>query len=64
MEIQVEKLPKALRKKGLGEKLTEICGRNDVIFMEVFGSLSGENIIRKAMLISQLNLIRVKRNRF
>jgi uncharacterized protein len=38
MEIQVEKLPKDLRKKGLGEKLAEICRKNDVIFLAVFGS--------------------------
>ena len=38
MEIQVEKLPKALRIKGLEEKLAEICGKNDVVFLAVFGS--------------------------
>ena len=38
MEIQVEKLPKALRKKGLEERLSEICGKNDVAFLAVFGS--------------------------
>jgi len=38
MEIQVEKLPPVLRKKGLEEKLGEICRRNDVVFLAVFGS--------------------------
>jgi len=38
MEIQVEKLPLVLRKKGLEEKLGEICRRNDVVFLAVFGS--------------------------
>jgi predicted nucleotidyltransferase len=38
MEIQVEKLPKALQKKGLEEKLLKICRENDVTFMAVFGS--------------------------
>lgn len=38
MEIQIEKLPKALRKKGLGKKLSAICGKNSVIFLAVFGS--------------------------
>jgi|SRR5208282_2732748 len=38
MEIQVQKLPKALRKKGIEVKLEEICKRNDVIFLAVFGS--------------------------
>jgi hypothetical protein len=38
MEIQVRKLPKVLRKKDLGEKLAEICKKNDVAFLAVFGS--------------------------
>jgi predicted nucleotidyltransferase len=38
MEIQVEKLPPVLRKKGLEEKLGEICRRNNVVFLAVFGS--------------------------
>ena len=38
MEIQVEKLPKVLRKKGLERKLSEICSSHDVVFLAVFGS--------------------------
>ena len=38
MEIQIQKLPKVLRKKGLEEKLAEICKKNNVIFLAVFGS--------------------------
>lgn len=38
MEIQIEKLPKILRASGLEEKLSEICGKNDIIFLAVFGS--------------------------
>jgi hypothetical protein len=38
MEFQVQKLPKALRKKGLEKKLAEICKKNDVAFLAVFGS--------------------------
>ena len=38
MEIQVEKLPKVLRKKGLKETLSAICRKNDVVFFAVFGS--------------------------
>ena len=38
MEIQVEKLPPVLRKKGLEKKLGEICRRNNVVFLAVFGS--------------------------
>jgi uncharacterized protein len=38
MQIQVEKLPKPLRRSGLEKKLEEICRENDVIFLAVFGS--------------------------
>lgn len=38
MEIQVEKLPKALQRKGLEKKLAALCRENDVTFMAVFGS--------------------------
>lgn len=38
MEIQVQKLPKALQKKGLDIKLTEICIRNNIVFLAIFGS--------------------------
>ena len=38
MEIQVEKLPKAIRTKNIKEKLAEICKKNDVVFLALFGS--------------------------
>ncbi len=38
MEIQVEKLPKSLRTIGLEQKLADVCRRNDVVFLAVFGS--------------------------
>ena len=38
MEIQVQKLPKALQRKCLEEKLWEICKTNDIVFLAVFGS--------------------------
>ena len=38
MEIEVEKLPKVLKKRGLEEKLAKICRENDVVFLAVFGS--------------------------
>jgi uncharacterized protein len=38
MEIQIEKLPEPLRKKGVEKKLLEVCKRNDIVFMAVFGS--------------------------
>jgi len=38
MEIEVEKLPKALRRRGLEDKLSIICKDNDIVFLAVFGS--------------------------
>jgi uncharacterized protein len=38
MQIQVEKIPQPLRRKGLDKALSEICKENDVIFLAVFGS--------------------------
>jgi predicted nucleotidyltransferase len=38
MEIEIGNLPKSLRKKGLEEKLAEICRKNDIVFMAIFGS--------------------------
>jgi len=38
MEIEIEVLPQVLQKRGLKEKLGEICKRNDIVFMAVFGS--------------------------
>ena len=38
MEIKVEKLPNVLRRKGLEGKLSDICMKNNVVFLAVFGS--------------------------
>lgn len=38
MELEIEGLPKILQRKGLKERITEICERNDIIFLAVFGS--------------------------
>ncbi len=38
MEIEIEHMPKVLQRKGLKEKLAEICEKNDVVFMAIFGS--------------------------
>jgi len=38
MELEIAGLPKSLQKKGLKEKITEICKKNDVIFLAIFGS--------------------------
>jgi predicted nucleotidyltransferase len=40
MKLGIESLPKTLRKNGLKEKIAEICTRNDIVFMAVFGSFS------------------------
>jgi len=39
MELEIEGLPKILQKRGLKEKIAEICKKNDVVFMAVFGSV-------------------------
>ena len=38
VKIEIENLPKGLRKRGLEEKLAEICDKNDIVFMAIFGS--------------------------
>jgi len=38
IKIEIKNLPKGLRKRGLEEKLAEICQKNDIVFMAVFGS--------------------------
>ena len=38
MRVDFESLPKELRRRGLKEKLVEVCQRNDVVFLAVFGS--------------------------
>jgi len=59
MEIQIQKLPEVLRKKGLEEKLAEICKKNDVIFLAVFGSfVRGEQ--NKGKRKTLLDLVRLE----
>jgi predicted nucleotidyltransferase len=38
--IEIQNLPEELRKKGVEEKLAEICRKNDIVFMAVFGSFA------------------------
>ncbi|MEM4727850.1 MAG: nucleotidyltransferase family protein [Candidatus Bathyarchaeia archaeon] len=38
VKIEIQSLPKELRKKGLEEKLSEVCEKNDIVFIAVFGS--------------------------
>jgi predicted nucleotidyltransferase len=38
IKIEVQNLPRELRRRGLEEKLAEICQKNDIVFMAIFGS--------------------------
>jgi predicted nucleotidyltransferase len=38
VKIEIQNLPKELRGEGLEEKLAEICRKNDIVFMAIFGS--------------------------
>jgi predicted nucleotidyltransferase len=38
VKIEIQNLPKELRREGLEEKLAEICRKNDIVFMAIFGS--------------------------
>jgi predicted nucleotidyltransferase len=38
VKIEFQDLPEGLRRKGLEEKLAEICRKNDIVFMAIFGS--------------------------
>jgi predicted nucleotidyltransferase len=40
MELEIRGLPGALQKRGIEEKLAEICKRNDIVFMAIFGSFA------------------------
>jgi len=40
MELEIRGLPEALQKRGVKEKLAEICKRNDIVFMAIFGSFA------------------------
>jgi predicted nucleotidyltransferase len=38
VKIEIQNLPKELRRRGLERKLAEICRKNDIVFMAIFGS--------------------------
>jgi predicted nucleotidyltransferase len=40
VKIEIQNLPKELRRKGLEERLAEICKKNDILFMAIFGSFA------------------------
>jgi len=39
-KIEIQNLPEELRRKGVEEKLAEICRKSDIVFMAVFGSFA------------------------
>jgi len=42
MKVEVGNLPSELRKKGLEQRLVEVCQKNDIVFLAVFGSFARE----------------------
>jgi len=38
VKIEVQNLPKEFRRKELVEKLVEVCRKNDIVLMMIFGS--------------------------
>lgn len=38
MKVEVKNLPKELRKRGLKKRLVEVCKKEGVVFLAVFGS--------------------------
>jgi len=46
VKIDIQNLPEELRKEGIEEKLAEVCQKNDIVFMAIFGSfVKGEQNI-------------------
>lgn len=48
MEIEIENLPKELRRRGLEGKLAEICEKNHIVFLAIFGSFARGEQNRKS----------------
>jgi uncharacterized protein len=61
MEIEIEKLPNVLRKKGLEEKLAKICRENDIVFFAVFGSFARGQQNRKSDIDIAIEFDKAKR---
>jgi len=38
IKIEIQNLPEELKREGLEDKLAEICKKNDIVFMAIFGS--------------------------
>jgi predicted nucleotidyltransferase len=47
-KIEIQNLPEDLRREGLEEKLAEICRKNDIVFMAIFGSFARGEQNRKS----------------
>ncbi len=48
MKLNMEKLPEALWKKGLESKLLEVCRKDDIVFLAIFGSFVTEEQNKKS----------------
>jgi predicted nucleotidyltransferase len=48
IKIEIQNLPEELRRKGLEEKLAEICRKNNIVFMAIFGSFTRGKQNRKS----------------
>lgn len=40
MELEIRDLPEVLQKRGIKKRLAEICKRNGIVFMAIFGSFA------------------------
>jgi predicted nucleotidyltransferase len=48
IKIEIQNLPEKLRRRGLEEKLAEICRKNDIVFIGIFGSFVRREQNRKS----------------
>jgi predicted nucleotidyltransferase len=59
--MEIKKLPLPLRKKGIEEKLTKICEKNDVVFLAIFGSFAKREQKKKSDIDIAIEFDRNKR---
>jgi predicted nucleotidyltransferase len=59
--MEIKKLPPPLRKKGIEEKLTKICEKNDVVFLAIFGSFAKREQKKKSDIDIAIEFDRNKR---
>jgi len=48
-KVKVQNLPKEFRRKELVEKLVEVCRKNDIVLMVIFGSFVRGSRIQKVI---------------